>query len=431
MGTGFMVAAARSGAGKTTVTLGLVAALRRRGVSVRTAKSGPDYIDPAFHAAASGRAGTNLDSWAMPGGMLDGLVVGEGLLVVESAMGLFDGVVGEAGRTGAAADLAARFGLPVLLVLDVSGQSQTAGAVALGMDRYRAGVRVGGVVLNRVGSARHRAQAAAAVEGIGLRVLGAIPREAGLALPERHLGLVQAGEHADLVARLEALADMAERCLDVDAVVGMARGVEVGGGGGGWVRPPGQRVAVARDAAFSFMYPHVLAGWRAAGAEVVWFSPLADEGPDEGCDACWLPGGYPELHAGRLAAAGGFMAGLRRFARDRPVHGECGGFMVLGEGLEDAAGVRHGMAGLLGHATSFARRRMVLGYRRAVLLGESALGAAGTALRGHEFHYATCVEAGGDAALARLEDGVGVGLGEVGGVRGRVSGGFFHVIAGE
>lgn len=434
---GWLVAAPRSGSGKTTVTLGLVAALRRRGVTVGTAKSGPDYIDPAFHAAASGRAGCNLDSWAMAPALLDGLMAGvceSGLVIAESAMGLFDGVAGEVGRTGASADLAARFGLPVLLVLDVSGQSQTAGAVGLGMDRYREGVRVGGVVLNRVGSARHRAQAEAALAGVGLRVLGSIPRDPALALPERHLGLVQAGEHADLVGRLEALADMAERCLDVGAILDGAGSLRVGGGNGVAVRPPGQRVALARDAAFSFMYPHVLAGWRAAGAEVVPFSPLADEGPPEGCDACWLPGGYPELHVGALAGAGGFLSGLRRFAETRPVHGECGGFMVLGAGIEDAGGVRHGMAGLLSHGTSFARRRMTLGYRRATVLADGPLGAAGTVLRGHEFHYSTVVagiEAGADRAFAAMADGVGGALTDGGARRGLVSGTFFHAVAAE
>ena len=424
---GWLLAAPRSGSGKTTVTLGLVAALRRRGITVRTAKSGPDYIDPAFHAAASGLPGTNLDSWAMPPALLDHLVAGPGVLMVESAMGLFDGVAAEPGRSGASADLAARFGLPVLLVLDVSGQSQTAAAVALGMDRYRDGVRVGGVILNRVGSERHRAGVTAALAALGLPVLGAIPRDPSLTLPERHLGLVQAGEHADLDARLAALAEMAESCLDLDAIIAGAGLLDVAPGHAIALPPPGQRIALARDAAFSFIYPHVLAGWRDAGAEIVPFAPLADEPPPPECDACWLPGGYPELHAGALAAAQRFMAGLRAFAG--PVHGECGGYMALGTGLVDAAGARHAMAGLLSHATSFATRRMTLGYRRADTLAASALGPAGTALRGHEFHYAQVLEPGIDQPLATLHDGQGARIGPAGGVRGRISGGFFHAIA--
>lgn len=433
---GWLVAAPRSGAGKTTVTLGLVAALRRRGVAVSTAKSGPDYIDPAFHAAASGRPGCNLDTWAMPPALLDTLLetaTAGGLLVAESAMGLFDGVAGPPGRTGASADLAERFNLPVLLVLDVSGQSQTAAAVALGLDRYRPGVRVGGVVLNRVGSPRHRAQAEAALAGIGLPVLGAIGRDTALALPERHLGLVQAGEHPDLRARLDALADMAERYLDLDAILARAGTLALrpSAAPAHALPPPGQRIALASDAAFSFAYPHVLAGWRALGAEIVPFSPLADEAPPARCDACWLPGGYPELHAGALAAAGAFMAGLRRFAATRPVHGECGGFMLLGTGLQDADGTRHAMAGLLSHATTFASRRMSLGYRRATLKGGGPLGPAGTVLRGHEFHYATVPDPGHDAPFAALEDGAGAPLPDSGGRRGLVTGTFFHAVAAE
>jgi cobyrinic acid a,c-diamide synthase len=425
---GLIVAAARSGAGKTTVTLGLIAALRRRGLAVSTAKAGPDYIDPAFHAAASGRPGVNLDSWAMPTGLLDALIPADGdVLVVESAMGLFDGVAAPPGRSGAAADLAARFALPVVLVLDISGQAQTAAAVARGFVLHDAAVGIAGVILNRVASERHRRSAADAVAAIGLSVFGAIPRDAALTLPERHLGLVQAGEHPDLAAHLDRLADAAERHLDLDGILAAARLPRIGAPGSvGRVAPPGQRIALARDAAFSFIYPHILAGWRAAGADILPFSPLADEAPDAGADAAWLPGGYPELHAGRLAEAGRFRAGLRRFAETRPVHGECGGHMVLGAGLIDAEGRRHAMTGLLSHATSFAQRRLHLGYRRAVLAD-----AAATRLRGHEFHHSTLAEPGHDAPYAALSDAAGSPLGPEGGRRGQVSGSFFHVIATE
>ncbi len=435
---GWLVAAPRSGAGKTTVTMALVAGLRRRGVAVATGKSGPDYIDPMFHAAAAGAPGVNLDSWAMPPELVDTLAAraaqsagmpGAAMLVVESAMGLFDGIAAAPGRSGAAADLADRLGLPVLLVLDVSGQSQTAAAVARGMDTHRPGVRVGGVVLNRVGSERHRSAITAAIEAIGLPVLGAIPRDASIALPERHLGLVQAAEHPDMRGLLESLADLAERCLDLDAIMAGGGALRLASGHATALPPPGQRIALAHDAAFSFVYPHLLRGWRDAGAEIVAFSPLADAPPPPGCDACWLPGGYPELHAGVLAQARNFHAGLAAFAADRPVHGECGGYMVLGKTLKDAAGVTHAMTGLLGHATSFARRRMRLGYREATLLADGPLGRAGTVVRGHEFHYAAVTEAGPDAPLATLRDGLGQDLGPGGGRRGRVSAGFFHAIA--
>jgi cobyrinic acid a,c-diamide synthase len=433
---GLVVSAPRSGAGKTIVTLALLAALRRRGVAVRAAKAGPDYIDPGFHAAATGRASVNLDTWAMPSALLDALIRdaagGADFLVIEGAMGLFDGVPGPVGRTGAAADLAARCGLPVLLVLDVSGQSQTAAAIVRGLAAHDPAVRIAGVILNRVGSERHRMLVGDAIAALGVPVLGALPRDEGLRLPERHLGLVQAGEHAELTAWLDRLADTAERRIDLDGVVASAAVLPSPAGGGkenSALPPPGNRIALAADAAFTFMYPHLLDGWRQAGAEIVRFSPLADDPPPDDCDCCWLPGGYPELHAGALAAAARFRTGLARFAATRPVHGECGGYMVLGEGLTDANGARHAMTGLLGHATSFAHRRLQLGYREARLLAECPIGSARTRVRGHEFHYATLLSAADDLPLAELTDGQGRPLGPTGGRRGRATGTFFHAIA--
>jgi cobyrinic acid a,c-diamide synthase len=433
---GLLVSGARSGSGKTVVTLGLLAALKRRGIAVRAAKAGPDYIDPAFHAAATGHASVNLDTWAMPPGLLDALVQesqrGADFLAIEGAMGLYDGVPGAPGRTGAAADLAVRFGLPVLLVLDVSGQSQTAAALVRGLAGHDPAVRVAGVVLNRIGSERHRALVTDAIAALGVPVVGALPRDENLSLPERHLGLVQAAEHPDLAAWLDRLADMAEQQIDIDAAVASATPLPSPDAGGEEriaLPPPGNRIALAADAAFTFAYPHVLDGWRRAGAEVVRFSPLADEAPPDSCDCCWLPGGYPELHAGALAAAARFRAGLARFAATRPVHGECGGYMVLGQGLTDASGAHHVMAGLLGHATSFAQRRLHLGYRQARLLSGCPIGSARTCVRGHEFHYATLLAAGDDDPLAELTDGQGRPLGPTGGRRGHVTGTFFHAIA--
>ena len=432
---GFIVAAPASGSGKTTLTLALLAALRRRGIAVRAAKAGPDYIDPAFHAAATGAPSCNLDSWAMPPPLLDALAAEAArdadLLVIEGVMGLFDGVPGLPGRSGATADLAARFGLPVLLVLDVAAQAQTAAAVVRGFLVFDPTVRIAGVVLNRIGSERHRMLVADAIAALGVPVVGALPRDETLTLPERHLGLVQAGEHADLAARLDRLADLAERHLDLDAAIAGATQLTFATAASALPPPPppGQCIALASDAAFTFVYPHILAGWRRAGAEIVRFSPLADEPPPPSCDSCWLPGGYPELHAGALAAAQRFRAGLAQFATTRRVHGECGGYMVLGEGLEDADGVRHAMTGLLGHATSFAKRKLHLGYRAARLRVDSPIGPAGSTWRGHEFHYAALIGSGNDEPLADLADGRGRPLGTSGGRRGHVTGTFFHAIA--
>jgi cobyrinic acid a,c-diamide synthase len=431
---GLVVAATHSGCGKTTVTLALLAALRRRGIAVRGAKAGPDYIDPAFHAAATGAPSINLDSWAMAPEILDTLAArqteGAELLVIEGVMGLFDGAAGPDGRSGATADLARYFRLPVILVLDVHGQSQSAAAIVRGFASHDPAVRIAGVILNRVGSDRHRALIAEALAPLPIPVLGVLPRDQHITLPERHLGLVQAGEHSDLAKRLDRLAHLAESNFDLDRILDLAAPLLLEADEAVTaIAPPGQRIALARDQAFSFIYPHLIDAWRRAGAEVVPFSPLADEAPAASCDACWLPGGYPELHAAPLASAAKFRDGLQNFAQHHPVHGECGGYMILGEGLEDASGERHALLGLLGHTTSFAQRKLHLGYRTAHLLADCPVGSAGSVLRGHEFHYAHLTEPGNDAPLVELADAQDAPLGNAGGRRGHVTGTFFHAIA--
>ncbi len=433
---GLLVAAPRSSSGKTTVALALMRALSRRGLRVRAAKCGPDYIDPAFHQAATGRPSFNLDSFAMAPPLLDALArtttADADIVIAEGSMGLFDGVRAAASRTGANSDIAARYGWPVVLVVDVSGAAQSAAAVALGCRLYDPQVTIAGVILNKVASARHRRLVEAGMDRAGLPVLGALMRDAQLVLPERHLGLIQAGETADLEARLDRLAELAEAGIDLDAVIAVAGGA-VPASDEPLPPPPGQRIAVARDAAFSFLYPHLEAGWRRAGAELVPFSPLADEPPPDACDVCWLPGGYPELHAGRLAGAGHFLDGLRAFARARPVHGECGGYMVLGRTLEDADGVTHAMAGLLPVATSYRRRKLHLGYRVARLCGDGLLGRRGARLIGHEFHYASELSPAAPEldALAQVTDAEGTDLGFAGHRIGTVTGSFFHLVAGD
>ena len=436
MTPGFLIAAPKSGSGKTVVTLGLMRAFARAGLRVAGLKNGPDYIDPAFHAAATGRASLNLDTWAMPLGLVGALAgrtaADADLIVGEGSMGLFDGVAAPPGQTGASADLAAQLGLPVLLVIDVSGQSQTAAAIAKGCDVLRDDVRIAGVILNRVASERHRKLAADAIEAAGLQVVGALPRSDTLALPERHLGLVQAGEMPRLGAKLDAIADFVATHVDLEAIRALAAPVKASEATfAGAIRPPGQRIAIARDAAFSFFYPHLAQGWIAAGASLHPFSPLADEAPAEDCDICWLPGGYPELHAASIATAGRFRDGLRRFAQTRPVHGECGGYMVLGETLTDAGGMVHPMVGLLGARFSFAKRKMNLGYRDVTLHADCLLGSAGTRLRGHEFHYATMIAGERpDAPLVLARDAQGSPGKPAGSRRERVTGGFFHLVAG-
>ncbi len=415
-------------------------AFRRAGQVVQPYKCGPDYIDPAFHAAATGRASYNLDLWAMGPAAVRRLVAGTAaeadLAIVEGVMGLFDGAAadGPHGR-GSTADVAAVLGLPVVIVVDVSGQTETAAAVAQGLAGWRDDVNVAGVILNRVASERHEALVRAGFDRGNVPVLGVLRRRDELTLPERHLGLVQAGETEDLDARLDRFADAVADGIDLSAMAVVARPASLASADDHrWQRlipPPGQRIALARDAAFSFCYPHLVRDWRAAGAEIIFFSPLADEAPDAAADAVWLPGGYPELHAGVLARAGRFRQGMAAaVACGAVIHGECGGYMVLGAGLVDAEGLRHPMLGLLGLETSFAARRLHLGYRIARLLGDGALGSAGRELVGHEFHYASVV-ASPDAPLAAVTDAAGRSVPEAGSRRARVTGTFFHVLAGR
>jgi cobyrinic acid a,c-diamide synthase len=320
----------------------------------------------------------------------------------------------------------------VVLVIDASGQAQTAAAVAQGLARFRPGITVAGVILNRVASPRHEALIRAGMAEAGMPVLGALPKRATIAMPERHLGLVQAEELPELAEMLAAAGALMAEGVDLDALIACASS-GVAPAPAPRITPPGQRIALARDAAFSFVYPHLLQGWRRAGAEILPFSPLADEAPDPTADVCWLPGGYPELHGGTLAGADRFRDGLRAFATTKPVHGECGGYMAMGEALIDKDGKRHQMAGLLGLVTSFEKRKMHLGYRLA-RLGQPVPGhAAGSRLAGHEFHYSTILDQP-DAPLAEVTDANGVAVAETGSTRRQAGGGlstgtFFHLIA--
>ena len=418
MARGWLIAAPASGAGKTTVTLGLLRALRRAGVPIAPFKCGPDYIDPRFHEAAAGAVSRTLDAWAMPPERLYSIAgQGSGAVIVEAAMGLFDGA---ADGTGSAAALAKALDLDVILVVDCAKQAQSVAALVHGFRTFDPALRFAGVILNRVASDRHEAMLRGALADV--EVLGAIRREPALALPERHLGLVQAEEHDDLDRFLEAAADAMERTVDLSRFRSSIRRASSSKA----TDPPGQKVAIARDAAFAFNYPHMLEGWQAAGADLAFFSPLADEAPAGDADAVFLPGGYPELHAGRLAANANFTGGLRAAAeRQATVYGECGGYMVLGEGVTDAGGERHAMASLLRLETTFTERRLHLGYRNLDALSGPVLGHG--AWKAHEFHYCSATREEGEP-LFEARDALGAALGPVGLRSCTVMGSWMHLI---
>ena len=428
---GLIIAAPSSGSGKTVVTLGLLSYLKSQGVRVASMKAGPDYIDPAFHAQATERPCFNADSWALRPETLEAAAASAAtdadLVICEGVMGLFDGATS---REGSSANIAQTTGWPVVMVVDSRSQGASAAALVKGFDTFRQGVRIAGVIFNRVGSARHqRVIREAMLEGAPhIPVLGMIPWEGALELPSRHLGLVQAMEHSSLQMLMRRAANTISEHVDVKALQALAKSWDVQGEVKP-IAPLGQRIAVARDEAFAFSYPMVLDGWRNQGAEISFFSPLEDQAPAEDADAVFLPGGYPELHAYRLASADRFLSGLRAAAdRRATIYGECGGYMVLGRGMQDADGTPHAMAGLLPLGTSFEERKLHLGYRQVKLIADTPLGPVHSRLRGHEFHYATLSSEGPGDSLFEAEDADGASLGRMGLVNNSVFGSFVHLI---
>jgi cobyrinic acid a,c-diamide synthase len=427
---GLIIAGPATGQGKTTLTLGLIAALRMRGRRVAALKVGPDFIDPGFHFAAGAAASFNLDHWAMRAGTRAALIAKAAaeadLVLVEGMMGLFDGAIVGGGST---ADIAAETGWPVFLAIDASAQAQSIAALAQGFARFRADIHVAGAVLMKVGGAQHRKLLADALAGANISVFGMIGRDPTLGLPERHLGLVQAREHK-LHRVMANMRDAVAGGVDLDALCAAAVPARSGAAVASQPVPPlGRRIALADDAAFAFTYEHILAGWRVAGAEIVRFSPLADEGPPADCDAVFLPGGYPELHAVRLSNAQSFRLGMyAAAARGAAVYGECGGYMALGDALIDAKGASHAMLGLLPVTTSFAKPLLHIGYRTLTLAAETPLGPAGARFRGQEFHVSSISSEAEAGRLFTVADADGTALAPAGLVRGTVFGSYLHLI---
>lgn len=424
MAKAFVVAAPSSGSGKTMLTLGLLRAFRNQGLRVASAKVGPDHIDPRFHEAASGRPCLNLDPWAMKReimvSLLTDLNLDADLVIVEGVMGLFDGPQGARGST---ADLAQDMGgLPIVLVLDSGHQGQSIAALAEGFLNHRKGLSFAGLILNRVASDKHAAILTAALAPLGVPVLGLVRRNDSLNWPSRHLGLVQAQENQELELFIETTSLAVARETKLDKLLTLGAEIRPESLSGAILPPLGQRTAVAEDVAFSFAYPHILQGWKKAGAEISLFSPLKDEAPKPESDAVFLPGGYPELHAGLLSQNHTFLSGLKN--SKALIYGECGGFMVLGDALIDANGQSHPMAGLLPLTTSFATRKLHLGYRQFLPLG----GPWTKPLRGHEFHYSSIANEGKADRLFKASDAVGEELGPIGLKRGKVMGSYAHII---
>jgi len=401
---GIVIAGTQSGVGKTTVTLGMIAALRRRGLTVQPFKVGPDFIDPGHHTRAAGRVCRNLDGWMLS--QEDNLALfrrhaGEAdIAVVEGVMGLFDGYDGlsEAGST---AQIAKWLGLPVLLVVDARSMARSAAALVHGFATFDPALTLAGVFCNRVGGAAHLKYLEQSLSQLdGIKCLGGLPRETELAIPERHLGLFTAEDHPLEEKRLEHLADCLERHLDLDGLLAALPVLPIPAETPVAEEPHTVRLGVARDQAFCFYYQENLELLARYGAELVPFSPLNDRVLPENLHGLYLGGGYPELSAASLAANMGMKRSIaRQAAAGLPIYAECGGLMYLSQEIEDLEGKRHPMAGVLPLQVRMLPRLRALGYREVTLAASGLLGPAGTRARGHEFHYSEIVA--GTAGLAK------------------------------
>ncbi|WP_224983747.1 cobyrinate a,c-diamide synthase [Geomonas agri] len=398
-----VIAAPHSGSGKTTVTLGIMAALKRRGLKVAPFKVGPDFIDPGYHALVTGAPSINLDGWMCP---LDFVrdtfalhAAAADIAVVEGVMGLFDGIDGSS-EAGSTAQIAKELAAPVVLVVDARSQARSAAALVSGFTGFDPGVKVAAVVFNNVASANHERilREAMATHLPEVRVLGCMPRDPGLAIPSRHLGLTTAEDNPLSTEFLDHLVEVVERHLDLGALLEVEQwelpslaqsavfGAEVGGAHGP------VRIAVARDAAFCFAYPDNLRLLTEAGADICCFSPLEDAALPDGIGGIYLPGGYPELFAEKLATN----EPMRRVIRQAveagvPVYAECGGFIYLTEGVAGDAGTAP-FVGVFPVRTRMLPRRKALGYREIELEADAVIGTKGTKARGHEFHYSEMEE---------------------------------------
>jgi cobyrinic acid a,c-diamide synthase len=399
-----VIAGVASGVGKTSITVALLAALRRRGLRVQAFKVGPDFIDPGLHALASGRLSYNLDGWMCGRDAVLATVAraaaGADVAIVEGVMGCFDGVDG-ASEAGSTAEIAKWLGVPVVLVADAGAQVRSAAATVLGFERFDPALTIAGVIVNRVGGDTHARWVTDAIRGAcRAALLGAIPRDdAWWAMPERHLGLLTAADGVLDAARLARMADALERGVDVDRLIALAE--PLSGSVTGCVAPSAGttrravsgspvRIGVARDHAFQFYYEENLDLLREAGAELVEWSPLADGEPPD-VEGLYFGGGYPELHAEALADNAPCRKAVRRLVLDhgRPVYAECGGLMYLAESLEDGDGRVHDMVGVLPARVTMRPPRLSLGYLAVTLTAPTPLGPAGSVARGQEFHFST------------------------------------------
>jgi cobyrinic acid a,c-diamide synthase len=394
---GLLISGTASGAGKTTVALAIMAGLRRRGLAVQPFKCGPDFLDTGHHTRISGRTARNLDTWMLSveanRSVLRNTARGADVVVAEGMMGLFDGKSGST-EIGSSAEIAKLLRLPVVLVVDASKSARSVAAVVLGFEMFDAELQLAGIILNRVASERHYEMLREAIEAsCGTKILGWLPSEPEIAIPERHLGLQGAVEQSteDLETMVDALASLAKKYLDLDGLLQLECGLEMVAD----LSAPAMkfelgdavRIGVPSDHAFSFYYEDNLDMLREQGAEIVRFSPLHDASLPADLDAIYLGGGYPELYAEQLSGNRTMLNEVRKFAASgRPIYAECGGMLYLSESL-NVDGESYAMAGVLPLSMEMTRKLVQFGYVTVEFTEDCPLGRKGTVVRGHSFHY--------------------------------------------
>ncbi len=426
-----MIAGVHSGSGKTTLSLGLMAALRRRGIEVQPFKVGPDYIDSGLHTRACGRCSHNLDSWMMTPEVMDTVFAKNAasteISIIEGVMGLFDGFRGER-VAGSSAQVALMLKAPVVLVVHVNNMSQSCVALVKGFMEYEPGVEIKGVILNHA-SAFHQEWVAPNLEAeLGVKVLGCVPQQDSIAIPERHLGLLPADEQGELALHLDKLADLVEAYLDIEAVLALAR--EASPLDLYWHSPPVATVTtigVARDAAFSFYYQDSLDYLNELGAEIKYFSPLHDASLPA-VDGIYIGGGFPEMFLPQLSGNNSMKRSIQEAHQlGMPILAECGGLMYLTRTLQDWEGHSWPGVGVVPADTVMTRKLQELGYIEATALQDSVMAEQGDVVRGHEFHYSALKGLGPEQKAFQLEGGMSRGTRRDGYAEGSLVASYLHL----
>lgn len=436
---GFIISALNSDSGKTVITAALINLLQKKGYKIGSFKVGPDYIDPMFHQKITQNTCFNIDLWAMPRTRVQAtikyLLQNNDWVIGEGVMGLFDGSQSIGFST---AHVATLMNMPVILIVNCHRLAETILPIIQGVLDQQKQFKVIGIILNQVGSERHAQILLKSLQAINVPILGYLPRLEDFVFPHRHLGLHQPTNINDFHKKIDDVSHLLARYLNLDLLIKIIEKNSLTKNNLAQTIPYpntslpilGQRIAVAFDNAFSFVYPTLLESWRLAGAEIFLFSPLANQQPASHVDAVYLPGGYPELYLKEISQNTSFLNALKKLSThsSTTIYGECGGFMVMGQSIEDEAGNLWPMAGLFDLVTSMKHKKLVLGYRKVETLQETVFGQKGCYYRGHEFHYARSTNSSSDQPLFKMMDSQGDLLENVGLQRKNTLGSFIHLI---